>query len=1096
MRQYLRYLGKLRALTTTSIILGTIAAASSALAQGVTGSAVTGVIEGEGAGPLDGAQVQLRNTATGEGYNTVTENGGKYFIDNVSPGGPYTLTVVFGGYPQTSQKDITVSLGQRLQLDLTLHFKVEEIVILEHLDALQDHGRTGPTTTANQAVINGVPLQGRNFTDLLSTSPQATGNSIGGQNNRYNNIQIDGGANNDLFGLSSSGTPGGLSNAKPLSLEAIQEFVIQVAPFDVRQGNFTGGLVNAITKSGTNDFHGSVFTYYQNKAFTNTNFKNLAKPGEPSETDQTYTDYHTLQFGASVGGPIITDKLHFFVSADLQDKSSSFGSPSQINGDDTHDLGAAGFTSATAQQFIDILAQKYGITTAGDAKAPSINNPDRNVFAKVSWNVDDNNRLDLSYNFVSASLDNLSRTPTGVAVPGNLSGGYELSNSGYSLDNSTNTLRLKAASHWGELSNELLAGFSIVRDKRNIPNQLPLILVKVGTLVASDAWISAGGERFSQANVLDQDIYQLQDNVTYGIGDHRITVGTSNEFLKIRNLFLQAAIGAWSFNSLDDFNNGAASAFERRFGASPLQEPGTASFNVFQMGFYAQDEWTPFKNLTITPGIRMDVPFLSGANTNSALVNNAAFPLDTSKVPGGNILWSPRVGFNWDIEGTSDTIVRGGAGVFTGRPPYVWVSNAYAINGLSQVNLRCAPAMGVRPPVLDMFNPTSPNQPSDCNGGTGTPTPPTNQGEIDYFDPNTKYPQTFEAALGADKRLPWDLIGSVDFLYSHDVNGWYVTDENLKRQADSSEGRATYGTLGGTTSLTAAASRIDGTNLGQAVKTFNKSGGQIFMATGQLEKRLNKVFDVSVAYTYSNSQDLMSLTSSQALSNFRFEPIDGTIQDRNARPSAFDRTHKITLTGTADLPYGFQVGMSYVGQSGTPYAWVVNGDINADGINFNDLVYVPAKREDITLADTAASTADSQYAALNQFIDGQDCLKGARGRILQRGECRNPWQNFLNLRLAWGYKFYKDQKIVVQWDIFNVLNLINSDWGHFDSVTGFETANTQFLRAVGYDTTNNRPIYTFTAPSPTSTSKDGIVSTIYSPTQSRWRMQFGARYEF
>ncbi len=1049
--------------------------APEAFAQGVTGSAITGVVRGPNGTPVAGAEVQLVNPDTGDFFTATTGSNGRYFIDNVSSGGPYLLTISAQGFEPTGLGDINLSLGQRLTLDLNLQAGgVEEIVIQERIDVLQDSGRTGPSTTLNSQSINTLPLQGRNFTDLISTSPQASGNSIGGQNNRYNNIQIDGGANNDLFGLANNGTPGGQAGAKPISIEALKEFVIQVAPFDVRQGSFTGGLINAVTKSGTNEFHGSLFGYYQNKSLAG--FRD----------DPSFLDYNIWQFGGSVGGPIVKDKVHFFVSADIQERESAFSNQFQIGGvDSAADIMRAGFDVATVQRFRDILINQYGVPDPGDALAPTIENPDRNIFAKVSTSVIPNSRMELSYNLVDATQDNLNRAPTSTAIPGRLRDGYQLSNAGYGQANTTHTARVKLTSFWGggRFSNEFLAGFSIIRDEREIANRLPLILVKVGQIGSSDSWLAAGGERFSHENLLDQDVFSFQDNLTFAVGDHRLTVGTSNEILGIRNVFFQAAYGVWAFDDLndngsglDELEAGTAAAFQRRFGvANSGQDAGTAAFDVFQLGFYVQDEWSLLPNLTLTPGVRIDVPFLSDAVTNPVLVNNAAFPIDTGEVPSGNLLWSPRLGFNWDVDGSADTIVRGGLGIFTGRPPYVWVSNAYSINGLSQVELTCTG-------MVPTFTVNPDGQPSDCVGGSGTPAPPTNQGEIDYFDPDTKYPQNFRVALGADRRLPWDMLAAVDLLYTRDINGWYVTDENLMALGESAEGRQLYGTFGAT-GFSASPTRIDPANLRQAVKVRNQNGGRVYTATVQLQKEFERMFNVALGYTYSNAKDLMSLTSSQALSNFQFAPLDGTIQDRNARPSAFDRPHKITLTGTANLPYGFGIGLSYVGQSGTPYTWTVNGDVNADGINGNDVAFIPAAAGDISLMDP------SQFDGLNAFIESQDCLRGARGRFVKRGECRNPWQNFVNLRLAWQSPPVLGQRIEVQWDIFNLMNLINSDWGLFDQAAQFENHGAAFLRAVGYDTAANRPIYTFTAPA-------AVETTIYTPTLSRWRMQLGARYTF
>src|SRR6266851_5528043 len=465
----------LRSIVAKLVVMMAIAVpGSEALAQGVTGSAVTGTVKDEGEKPLEGVSVQLRNTATGETFKAATGPSGQYFIDNVPAGGPYTLTATLAGYQATVEEGIQLTLGQRLTLDLVLRSFGEEIKIVAHYDPLADHGRTGPSTILKSARITELPLQGRNFTDLISTDPRVSrsegGVSIAGQNNRYNNIQIDGGANNDLFGLASSGTPGGQANAKPLSLEAIQEFVVQIAPFDVRQGSFAGGLVNAITKSGMNEFHGSMFTYYQNK--------NLAG----FKKDPTFLDYYTLQYGVTGSGPIVPDKLHFFIAADFQEKRSAFGNMFQIGGvNPVDDTARAGFDNSAAQRFTDILTNRYGVKNPGTALATNLLNPDRNVFVKISTSVIPNSELEVSYNYVNAYQDVLIRQPTSPTVPGRLRDGYELSNAGYSQANTTNTGRVKLVTNWdgGRFSNELLGGFSIVRDARQVPLNIPLILVKV-----------------------------------------------------------------------------------------------------------------------------------------------------------------------------------------------------------------------------------------------------------------------------------------------------------------------------------------------------------------------------------------------------------------------------------------------------------------------------------------------------------------------------------------------------------------------------------------------------------------------------------------
>ncbi len=1064
------------------LLFTTVLASGGALAQGVTGSAVTGTITNHENKPLPGVVVQIRNTATGVSFTAVTGTTGSYLLDNLPPGGPYLLTAALDGYYGHTRTGMQLVLGQRLTLDLKLlpfeEFEEEMVVVAQEANELQDQGRTGPSMTMQADEMVRLPLQGRNFTDLIATTPQVSGNAMAGQNNRFNNIQVDGAAYNDLFGLAGSGTPGGQANAKPISMEAIQTFTVQVSPFDVRYGNFAGGMVNAVTKSGTNELHGSLFGYGQNKVLAG------------KQDDPTFLGYNIWQFGGSLGGPILKDKAHFFIATDLQERKSAFGNQFQLGGANAEaDLARAGFTNAEAERFNAILRDRYNVTNAGTALATQLRNPDRNVFAKISTGVIPNSYLELSYNFVGAEQDSLTRNPTAPAVPGRLRDGYQLSNSGYAQTTATHTARAKLTSTFldGKLSNEFLAGFSIIRDARNPNLDIPLVLVKAGRLGSADAWLAAGSERFSQLNELSQDIFQIQDSLTLALGDHQITAGTSTEFFKLRNAFLQAATGVWSFESLDDFEAGIPSAFQRRFGVSDLQKPGTAEFSVAQPGFYLQDNWAPFKGLTLTPGVRLDVPFLSRANTNPRLVDNAALPIDTSKVPSGNILWSPRLGFNWDVENNANTIVRGGLGVFSGRPPYVWVANAYSINGLSQVELTCQRTAGSRQVPAFTLDPNA--QPFDCAGGTSTPTAPTNQGEIDYFDPNTRYPQNFRMALGADRRLPFGIVATADVLYTRDINGWYTTDENLSLQGQNSEGRAVYGNLstGGTATaprLTSTPSRIDPTNLVQAVKVFNKNGGRVFNTTLQLQKDIQDLLNVSVAYSYTDAKDRISMTSSQALSNFQFSPVDGDLQNRNVRPSAFDRRHRFTVTATGNLPLGFNAGVIYTGQSGLPYTWVVNGDVNADGISGNDVAFIPADASQISLRDP------TQYEALSNFINSQPCLAGAKGRLIQRGECRNPWQNLFNVRLGWNSpQFAKGHRVEVQADIFNVLNLLNPEWGLFEQEANFETHGAQFLRATGFDAANNRPIYTFAEPT-------AVRTTVFSPTLSRWRMQLGARYVF
>ncbi|MBA3444957.1 MAG: TonB-dependent receptor [Gemmatimonadales bacterium] len=1065
-------------LRSAILTLGLLAAGwVDANSQGVTGSAVQGRVTRSGGGGADGALVELRSAETGQTYTANADSEGRFFIDNVQPGTGYVLTIRAIGFRPSARPGIALVLGQRLAADVTLQpeaVQLEEIEVVATGDPLLSASRTGPSQQISDSAIARLPLQGRNFTDLIQISPQVVGTSVAGQNNRYNNLQVDGGVNNDVFGLAETGSPGGQARARPISVEAVKEFQVLVAPFDVRQGSFSGGLVNTITKSGTNNWTGSIFGYYQDKGISG------------FRTDPTFPGLSIGQYGGSLGGPIVRDRLHFFTAVDIQDRDAPFSSNFNLSGDDVSDLARTGFTLAQADRFRDILAATYGVTDVGDARSPSLSNPNVNIFGKLDWQLGRLGLVEASYNFVDASRGILGRLASSPAIPGRLRDGYQLSNSGYEFENTTNTARIKWTSQFGSgISNEFLAGYSAISDLRKLGSDRPLVLVRAGQVGAAGSWLAAGAERFSQLNSLDQNVFSIQNNLSFGSGAHRFTVGTANEFYKFDNAFFQAKIGVWAFNSLDSLEAGLPAAYQRRLATAARPEGPVATFNVQQIGVYAQDEWTPNNQLTLTAGLRIDVPFSDKPAQNPALAANPALPINTADFPTGNVLWSPRLGMNFDPTGRGLTIVRGGVGYFTGRPPYVWLSNAFVNTGLEQVELTCATVGDI--PVFTV-DPAS--QPSSCPSGAGASAA---RPEPNYFEPDFKFPQTFRISLGADQRLPGGLVGTVDLLYSKNVNQLYVQDANLVNRGVNSEGRFMYGTIGvgGTGAFAAVPSRIAPSSgldaVGAAVLHTNTSAGRTYSGTVQLQKSFSGGVELNAGYTYSNTTDAISLTSSQAFSNYQFAAVDGPLESRNPRTSVFNVPHKFTVSGTVNLPLRSSFSLIYLGRAGDPYAWIVNGDANADGINGNDIPFIPADPSQITLVDP------SQFAALDQFISSQDCLAEARGGLMERNSCRNPWQNYLNARLGVSIPTVSGQGIELSLDLFNVLNFMDHDWGLYKQVSEFEEGP-RFLSATGFDAANNRPIYRFSPP----TQIEQIVSgeNTAGVNRSRWTMQVGARYRF
>ena len=1031
-----------------------VAGAARLAGQGVTSAAVTGRITSEGRGTVENGVVALINTATGARQQTTTGSSGRYNFENVPPGGPYTLEVRAIGFQQASKTGIMLALGQRYVQDLELKQQVvtlEELTVVAATDALINSGRTGPSQSVSDTSITRIPILGRNFTSLLNASPQVVPNAAGGfaiagQNPRFNTIQIDGSVDNDLFGLAAGGgVPGARVGAKSLSLEALQEFNILVAPFDVRQAGFTGGLVNAITKSGTNQFHGSLFSYLQRPELVG---KDTA--------GAKVTTFDIKQYGGTLGGPIIPDKLHFFVAVDRQSRNSPFFGPETSQP-------TTGITSTTALTVERISVAKYGFDPGGP-QPPDLNQPDNSAFGKLNWQIARNTAFEVSGNIVNASADNFARSSRSRTDRD----GWMLSNSGFNFVDHTRNIRSKLTSIVGGASVEVLFGRTTISDDRTIPNQVPLILVQGDV---ANNYIAAGGEKFSQGNTLDQKIYEATANVTVTKGLHEITFGTHNEFFSFNNFFWQARYGVWTFADTTAYDAGTPNRYERRILLRP--DGLTADFSVKQLGGYVQDRWTVTPRLSLTGGIRYDVPINPHPVLDTITQVKDTLGIRTDQFPSKNGLWSPRLGFNWDPAGNGNTIVRGGVGLFSGRPPYVWISNAFTNTGLEFADVICTglavPAFTVDVNAL----------PQACTGSS--PTPPA--ATVNWFDKNFKWPQALKYSVGVDRKLPWGMAATADFLETRGRNTLYQTDDNVRLGAVNGEGRQLYA-VGSGGSLVRL--KQTGPRVGAVVHHSNREGDYSTVITGSLAKRFSNGVEFNVGYTHTVVKDYMTFTSDIATSNLQNTALDGTLEDRNLRTSGLEVPHKISVSVTGDLPFGLQASMLFQARSGTPYAYTVNGDANGDGMTVNDLVYVPRDANDITLVNPA------DWDRLNAFIVSEPCLREQRGRIMERNTCRNPWTKFVDIRLAKVMPTLSGQRFEIDADVYNFLNLLNGDWGLNRLTNTFETR--QLLNMAGYDTrgtateSDDRPKYTLA----TSNYFLNQVQT----GSSRWRIQVGGKYTF
>lgn len=1017
-------------------------------AQGITTAAVRGTITREGGLPIEGAVVSLINVPKGTRIRTTAGSSGRYSFENAESGGPYTIEAIAIGFEKASKTGVVLTLGQRYIQDFTLTAQVvtlEELEITATTDPLINSGRTGPSTTVSGASIQRVPILGRNWSGLLQASPQVVGNSFAGQNNRFNTVQIDGAVNNDVFALPSNQQPGGQAGVKPLSIEAFKEFQVLVAPFDVRQGGFSGGLVNAVTRSGTNTLTGSVFAYVQNQDLVGKDTAGLR-----------VTEFKQPQYGGTLGGPILKDKLHFFVAADLQKRDAPYFGP-EVSEPQT------GITAATADRVTNALRNQYGFDPGSYVPA-IVSQPNDNVFAKLTGTLGSSHQLELSYNYVNGFSDAFDR----FSRSRNDRGGFQLSNSGNTQENRTNAIRAKWLGQLGGVSTEVIAGYMTIRDKRGVANDVPLFLVQ-GDVAGN--WIAGGGEKFSSNNFLDQDILELTANATFVAGRHAITLGTHNEKYTFLNGFFPGSKGVWSFNSVGRLETGVADRYEANLPGSKGPDGWRADWGAAQVGFYAQDQWSPNDRLTLSLGLRADIPFGDSPTTNETLKNDAALGnIDTGVFPSGNLLFSPRLGFNWDLAGTGSTVVRGGIGMFSGRVPFVWLSNAFTGTGGEQVTLICTGT--AVPTVTADVN----NLPTSCAAG-GPPTPPLPS--IVAVDSDFKFQQALKYSLGLDHRLPGGVVASIDFLHTRNYNTLYIDDVNLIGGTANSEGRVMYGTIAASSSSTTQ--NRHSSAFRSVLEHTNKDEGYNTLITGQLNKQFSNGLEFGAAYTWSQTKDVYTLTSSIAFSNFNFTALDGTLADRNLRTSGFDVPHKITLRGTAGLPLGFTFSALYTATAGLPYAYVVTQDANADGVLGNDMLYIPNGATEISLSTPA------DFDRLNLWLAGEQCLVEQRGQLMERNSCRNPWTKFLDVRLAKRINTFGSQALEVTWDTFNVLNLINSDWGLNRQTSGFEAA-TGVLNVAGWDTAANRPRYSVPSTLP---SRERV-----SVGSSRWRIQLGLKYVF
>jgi hypothetical protein len=1017
----------------------------------VTTSSITGTVR-SGNEALAGATISAFHRPTGTVYRTASLTGGLYNLVNLIPGGPYTIEVTFVGYQNYRQDSVYLALGENTTIDVPLigtGATLTEVIVSGSATARR---KTGASTNISRQQIENMPTLSRSLADLTRITPQATGtNSFGGINNRFNNITIDGAVNNDVFGLAASGAPGGQANTTPISLDAIQEVQVVLAPYDITYGNFTGAGINAVTRSGTNKFNGSVYYFTRSESTVGKDPISRAKTA----------NFSNKQYGVRLGGPIVQNKLFFFINGEL----SRIEQPTIYNAGEPGAL----LTVAEAKALADTLSTRYDYD-AGTYDAYSAQTQSDKLFGRIDWNISEKHRLTVRHNYIKAFDDNISRSPTL----------FRFGNNAYRFNNKQNITVAELRSRFtNQLTNNLILGLHRIRDFRQTMGELfPFIEISKGT---SNNGIQLGSERSSVANELDQDIFEITNNLRLFRGKHTFTVGTHNEFFSFRNLFINNFNGRWTFADIAAFNANNPRQVQVTYSNIPGQIKPSAEFSAAQFALYAQDEIQIDQKFRLTVGLRADMPVVKDEPLfNKTVDSTFKGEYSTSKIPNKQLLWSPRLGFNYDVEGDRSVIVRGGLGIFTGRVPFVWISNQFSNNGL----------------LLNTINTTT----VPINGGRGLEPDVTKQStvgtagrtfEVNLIDQDFKFPQVFRVNLATDVRLPGNILGTLEGMYTKTLNNIAYSNVNLAPPvgvADPAYNNGFDKRIAYASSTGAGGRRVN-PNITNAILLSNTNKGYAYNLTVQLSKTWKHLF-ASIAYNHNDATDLNSGASSTALSNWEFVQVVGNPNDPRLATSNYALTHRITSVVAVNIPYAkyfrTSVALFYSGNSGQKFTYLVNGDLNSDGQFGNDLLYVPRNLSEIKFIDilnsdnTVRFTAAEQATAFMNYVSSTTYLNSRRGNYTERNQSNTPWEHVIDMRFAQDfYLTIGENRHTLQFtfDVFNFTNLINKEWGR-----QYTVANQAFNILTAVNRTSG----------PVASRGKGYN---YTPGSVPWNLTFGSRFQ-
>ena len=1109
-----------RRFITKSVLLGAFFALMMALpvgqafAQGSTTSALSGTVVDEKGEGLPGATVIAIHEPTGSRYGASTRGDGRYNIVNMRVGGPYKVTVSFVGYKESVQSGISLTLASELRQNFKLELnqaQLEEVKVVASRSSVINSGRTGAATTVSNSSITTLPTLNRSLGDFARLDPRANGLNFAGRNALFNNVTVDGAFFNNAFALSP--TIGGQAGASPISVDAIDQFQVLIAPYDVRQGMATGANINVVTKSGTNDWTGSAYYFGTNENQVGNKI---------GDAVSQYGKFQRGQFGGRVGGAIIKNKLFVF---------GSFEQELQTQPGSNFIARRAGSTAsnqsvATVEQLESIksiLKSKFNYDPGAYENWDRINYSQK-ANVRLDWNISDKHKFNLKYNYLRSYAD------IPPSSSGSLTGGRNPSanvlpfqGSLYRINNNLDSYIAELNSTFSStVANNLTVGYTQMRDFRESPvNNTPFPTVDIGNN-NNNSMTSFGFEPFSANNLLNSDIFQASDNLTIYAGKHVFTLGAAFETNSFKNGFAPNFYGGYQFRSVNDFiasiNTGVSNALQYQQSWSNYAEFPFAEMKGYTASLYAQDEFTAAKGLKLTFGLRADgtgFPVEDSPKYNNVLVPYLTFrnntKLSTNKLPDFTTLWSPRFGFNWDVNDDKMTQVRGGLGVFSGRVPYVWLSNQLSNNGVLFGSER-------------ITNPT--NRPFNANVDAYRPAisstiVPTTY-NLAVTDPDFKFSQVFRANLAVDKSLGNGWLVSLEGIYTKDINAVYLENVNLpdsKVKAVGADNRVIFYTLGsnglpGSTrvnqiygSIPAAQGGNNGLkpNISDAIVIKNTNLGYSYALTATVSKAFDNGLFASLSYTNSDSRSVND-GGSIAQSQWRDRVVSGDPNENVMSYSSFMQAHRINAYGSYKLNYLNQkasttFGFTYSVAPAGRYSYTYSGDMNGDGQVTNDLMYIPRGEGEVLLRDLVISydvtksftyTAAQQWADLDKYISQDKYLSKRRGQYAERNGAELPWAANFDFKVI--QDFYikvggKKNTLQFTLDVFNLGNYISPQWGLNQSA--FRAGLVNFI---GNDATTGRPSFNFPYRTGTTPLRDTFQRSF--GLGSRWQAQFGVRYIF